>query len=171
MKRLTLLLALGLVGCGAFPLRFGVDNISLNIPLVTYTSGNVIFPKNASTFNQAPISYTSVKLEGNAKASNVLQDVNVFLYARSTDPSLDPTCSSYTDIIVCPKTGQTKINTNPLSLLSSGVKRNFVFDDAGNGFRDGINAGKIWLGLEVASGAAANMNLQMTDLVMSLTVL
>ena len=171
MKRVSILLVtLVLVACGALPLRLSLDNLNLTIPLVAYTNGNVIYPKNPSVFNQPPINISSVKLEGRASASNVLADVNVFLHARTTSPSLDSSCTSYTDFILCPKAGQIKINSSALSLISSGAKKNFAFDDASNVLRDGVNAGKIWVGLEVASGAAANMGLQLSELVASVTI-
>ncbi|MFN3266014.1 MAG: hypothetical protein ACK41E_04155 [Deinococcales bacterium] len=170
MKRF-LFLAIGLLSCAALPLRFSVNDISLTIPLVTSTNDTVIYPKDPSTFTPPSVGFTSVKLEGNAKANNVLQNVSVFLHARNTDPALDPSCNVSVEIIVCPKNGQKRINSNALVLLSSGAKQPFAFDDTDNAFRDGINSGKLWLGLEVTSGAAANMNLQLLDLIMSLTLL
>ena len=171
MKRFFILLVgLVLVACGALPLRLSLDNLNLTIPLVAYTNGNVIYPKNPSVFNQPPINISSVKLEGKANASNVFADVNVFLHARTTNPSLDGNCTSYTDFIICPKAGQIKINSSALSLASTGAKRAFAFDDASSVLRDGVNAGKIWVGLEVASGAAANMGLQLSELVASVTI-
>jgi hypothetical protein len=171
MKRLCLVLTVGLAACAGLPLRLGIENISLTVPLVLYTNNNVIYPKNPSSFSQPPVNISSVRLEGKAKASNVVSDVNVFLYARVASPATDPTCTTYTDIIVCPKAGQIKINSSPMTLLSSGSLREFVFDDASQVLRDGVNAGKMWFGLEVTSGAAANMNLQLSELVASVTVL
>jgi hypothetical protein len=171
MKRFFILvLGVALVACGILPLRLSLDNLNLTIPLVAYTNGNVIYPKNPSVFNQPPINISSVKLEGKANANNVLADVNVFLHARTTNPSLDSNCTVQADFILCPKAGQIKINSSALSLASTGSKRTFAFDDANGVLRDGVNAGKIWVGLEVASGAAANMGLQLSELLATVTI-
>ena len=171
MKQFSILLfALVLVACGILPLRLSLDNVNLTIPLVAYTNGNVIYPKNPSVFNQPPINISGVKLEGKASASNVIADVNVFLHARTTNPSLDSNCTVYADFILCPKAGQIKINSSVLSIAAAGAKRDFAFDDTSGVLRDGVNAGKIWVGLEVSSGAAANMGLQLSELMASVTI-
>lgn len=169
-KSVLLVVVVSLVGCSILPLRLGIDNISLTVPLVTYTNNNVLYPKTPSPFNQPPVNISNVKLEGSATATNVLSDVSVFLYARSTNPATDLSCTAYTDFILCPKANQIKINSGAFSLLANGSKKVFGFDDASNALRDGVNAGKLWIGLEVTSGAAANMTLQLSDLVASVTL-
>ncbi len=170
MKRFFMLAFL-LVACGAFPLRLGIDDINVTIPLAVNTNGSVIYQKNPSVFNQPAIQFSGVKLEGNASATPITNEVRMFLYGRTTDPALDAKCTNTGTLYFCPSASEKKINSSEIVLSSSGAKRAFTFDDSNNVLRDGINGGKIWTGIEVTAGAAVGVNLKLTDLLSIVTLL
>ena len=157
--------------CGLLPLRIGIEEINATIPIAVNTSNSVIYQKNPSTFTPPTLSFSSVKLEGNASATPITNEVRMFLYARHTDPSTDASCTSSGTLYFCPNSGQKKINTTVIVLSSGGTKKSFAFDDANNALRDAINNGKIWLGIEVTSGAAVGLNLKLSELLSIVTLL
>lgn len=163
------LLALSLTACSGLSVGVNLDSASVTVPAAAPTFGKVIYQKNASNFLSSPVNVSSVSLEGQSSASNVVATVKAFVYARTSDPSLDPVCTTSGSVVICDASSQTKVS-GQLTLNADGSKTPFRFDDPSGALKDGVNKGKIWLGFEVTEGASVGMTLRLTDMVARVTL-
>ena len=168
--RRFLILGAALVACSNPIFGVGINDVTLSIPAVGYSAGQVIYSSSSSRFNQPTIAFTSVKLRGNSsQTGTALQSVKFFLYARTTAPT-GAGCTSST---ICSDTSQEsfKLNTVELELKLDGSKTAFVVNDPNGKLKDGINAGEMWLGVGITSGFSAASSVKLSELVADVTIL
>ncbi len=173
MKRPLWLVVALMVGCSNPIFNVNMTNVSLNVVALTNTSQKIVYPTSASQFNKPTLAFSSVKLRGNSSASSGLtvQTVKLFLYSRTTDPKDDAACTSSAGMYLCSVDPLAKLNTVEITLQSDGSKTSFNVNDPNSALKNGINAGKLWLGVEVTQGASLNPTISLTDLVADVTVL
>lgn len=158
------LLALAFSACSNPIFGVGISDVVLSVPLAATTGGQVIYGAQ-SEFNKPTFAYTSVKLRGNSsQQAAALGTLRVNLYARKDAPACAVSCSANSQAAF-------KLNTAPLELKAGGAKTAFVLDDQNNALRDALNAGTMYLGVEVLSGATANATVTLSDLVADVTIL
>ena len=168
----TILLAatLTLSACSGAPLQANLDSLEVTVPASLPTFGKVIYPTKAAMFQNSPVSFNSVSLVGNAAATNVLANVKANLYARTVDPVGVSGCSQEAGVVICNAADQTKITTQSLTLASDGSKTPFKLEDKNGVLKAAVTAGKVWIGIEIESGASINSKIKLSELVASLTV-
>ena len=152
---------------------FGVNmnDVTLSVPAVGYSAGQVLYSSGSSKFNKPTIAFTSVKLRGNSSQTGAsLQTVKLFLYARTTAPSGTTGCTSTT---VCSASSQEifKLNSVEIELKPDGSRTAFVVNDPNNKLKDGINAGEMWFGVGITAGATFNSDVKLSELVADVTIL
>ncbi len=160
MRRSAFLLGL-LLTLTACSVTVTVDlpNQTLDLPGITDTGGQIAYPKDGLSFSPPPVDVVrGLRVEGVLEASTPL-NVTLEFYARTKDPSQDPTCTSPTFpfapqgigvepvMYLCPvgpddqKVGEASFrNSQQASFTLQGTK-----------LAEGIQKGKLWLGIK-ASG-------------------
>ena len=159
-----------MVACSNPIFGVGLNDVTLSVPAVGYSAGQVIYSSGSSKFNKPTIAFTSVKLRGSSSQTGTgLQTVKLFLYARTTAPN----GAGCTSTSVCSAASQDgfKLNSVELELKPDGSKMAFVVNDPNNTLRDGINAGEMWLGVGITAGATINSSVKLSELVADVTVL
>ena len=169
MRRFLILGAL-MVACSNPIFGVGINDVTLSVPAVGYSAGQVLYSSSSSKFDKPTIAFTGVKLRGNSSQTGVsLQTVKLFLYARTTAPS-GAGCTSST---VCSAASQDifKLNSVEIELKPDGSKTAFVVNDPNGKLKDGINAGVMWFGVGITSGATFNSDVKLSELVADVTIL
>ena len=159
-----------MVACSNPIFGVGISDVTLSVPAVGYSAGQVIYSSGSSKFDKPTLAFTSVKLRGNSSQTGTgLLNVKFFLYARTTAPT-GAGCTSST---ICSDTSQEsfKLNTVELELKPDGSKTAFVVNDPSGKLKDGINAGEMWLGVGITSGFSAASSVKLSELVADVTIL
>ena len=169
---LTTILALstGLNACSGSPLQANLESLEVTVPASLPTFGKVIYPTKAAMFQNSPLSFNTVSLVGNAAATNVFASVKANLYARTVDPVGASGCSQEAGVVICNAADQIKISPQSLTLASDGSKTPFKLEDKDGVLKAAVTAGKVWIGIEIESGASVNSKIKLSELVASLTV-
>ena len=169
--RTTLVTAAFLLSaCSGSPLQANLDSLEVTVPASVPTFGKVIYPAKAAMFQSSPVGFNTVSLVGNAAATNVLANVKANVYARTVDPVGVSGCSQEAGVVICNAADQTKISTQSLMLASDGSKTAFKLEDKNGVLKAAVTAGKVWIGIEVESGASINSKIKLSELMASLTV-
>ncbi len=168
--RKFLILGLLMVACSNPIFGVNMSDVTLSVPAVGYSAGQVLYSSGSSRFNKPTIAFTSVKLRGSSSQTGTgLQTVKLFLYARTTAPS----GAGCTSSIVCSAASQDsfKLNSVEIELKPDGSKTAFVVNDPNGKLKDGINAGELWFGVGITAGATFNSDVKLTELVADVTIL
>jgi hypothetical protein len=166
----TLALSASLSACSGSTLQANLDPLEVTVPASLPTLGKVIYPAKAAMFQNSPVSFNTVSLVGNAAATNVFASVKANLYARTSDPATAAGCSQEAGVVICNAADQTKISPQSLTLASDGSKTAFKLEDKDGVLKAAVTAGKVWIGIEIESGAGLNSKVKLSELVASLTV-
>ena len=167
---LAFFLAMGLAACGNTPINVPLDDFSISIDATANTLGKVVYPKNAATFEKPVVNVKTITLTGNVKSkyTPISSPLAMKFYARITDPSTAG-CQDGGLVWICDANSETAISES--YTFQNDDTQPITFGDTNPDIlASGINAGKIWIGAEVTSGAATNVNFSFTDMVAHVTL-
>jgi hypothetical protein len=158
-----------LVGCSNPVFPVNLKEVSFSVTSLVNTNGKVLYPTDASTFTKPTLAFSGVKLRGSSSATGGVtpMTVKLLLYARTIQPS----CPQSAGMYMCDKAGEKSLNTVPITLKSDGSSSAFQVDDPNGALKEGINAGKFWLGVEVTEGASLLPTITLSNLIADVTVL
>ncbi len=167
---LAFTLAMALAACGGTTINIPLDSFSISIDATANTVGKVVYPKDAATFEKPVVNVKTITLTGNVKSeyTAIQAPLEMKFYARVTDPSAAG-CQDGGLVWICDASGETAISgsytfqngdTQPIELGATNPQV----------LADGINAGKIWIGAEVTSGAATNVKFSFSNMVAHVTI-
>ena len=170
----SLLAAMTLVitGCQNLPVKVALQDVTINLGVITNSQGDVLYPANPSVFQRANLHVTSATIDGDASASGLTNDTTFTFYGRATDPSTDPNCTPITNLTntyyACPSASETSIS-GAVTLPATGNAQPIHL--GGKVLADAANQGRLWLGATVEGGTSTNATLHFTHLVASVAVL
>ena len=162
---------LALNACSSAPVTVPVDPFEFTLPAAAPTLGQVIYPAVSATFQKSPVGFSAVTFTGNAAASGVIFAVKANIYARTSEPTdCTKVTVSTTSVYVCSASTQTKVSSQAITLAPDGSKTSFKLEDNKGVLKEAMTSGKLWVGLEITEGLAANSNVKFSDMVASLAV-
>jgi len=178
MRQLIYLLLLTIIfiiltACNASPITVPLDDYSISIEATANTLGYVVYPREPDRFEEPYINVKTITIQGFIKAeyTSVTGDqLQMIFYARATDPADDPDCDGSLGVVwICNANNQLPITNN--YTFENGVRQPILFGSRNSDvLARGINGGKIWIGAEVVSGIALNVELEFTDMVAYVTI-
>ncbi len=179
MERFARVLLFGLVAvfalsaCGNTPISVPLDDFSIRIDATANTLGYVVYPYNSTKFEKQVVNVKTITISGNVEASYTSltgDQLQMTFYARATSPADNPDCDGSSGVVyICPKGGETAITGS--YTFTNGVTQPVTFGSSNpEVLADGINKGEIWIGAEVTSGVATNVNFNFTNMIASVTI-
>jgi hypothetical protein len=172
MRRL-LILPVALLACSNPVFPVNMSNVEVQVTSLTQMNEKVIYTQ-PSTFSKPTIAFSGVTLRGNSSATVGVtpQTVKLFLYARTTDPQADATnCASSGSLTLCGTASEAKLNSVAITLPSDGTRTAFEVNDPSGALKNGINAGKLWLGIEVTEGVSFLPTITLSQAIANVTML
>lgn len=164
--------ALLAVGCQALPIQVGLQDVAVDLGVTTNTQGYVLYPASPSAFQKPDLHVSSVTVDGDVRASGLSGDTGFTFYGRATDPSTDPSCSSFTKLsgtyFACPASGEASVS-GVVTVPANGASVPVHF--RGAVLAKAANAGRLWVGAAVQGGVSTNAVLHFSHLVASVTLL
>ncbi len=163
---LSLIATVVLSACGNTPIQVGLQDFTVDASAVANTAGKVVYKAEPVSFEKPVINVKTVKLSGNVTPSYLGTTLQIQFYASASKPV---GCDEVAGLLVCDKNGQKPISGE--YTLENGVKQPIELGNPNaDVLAEGLNNGKIWLGVEIASSGAANVKLQFSDMVASVTI-
>lgn len=168
-----LLMALGtalLSACGAFRIPVPLPDQTLDLSAAAPTATQVVYLKSPLTFQA--VSVTSVIITGQAAytATSGGGPLTITFYARATEPtSCIPVAGTY---YLCDAAGEKAIGS--ISFSAPGETRSVTFQGdaaAQTELINGIQNGKLWLGIQYSGTLGTGVKIDFTQMVASVTVL
>ena len=167
--RFVIILAIPIViftSCGATPIFVDLDDFSINIPAAVNTAGLVIYSADPISLEKQSLNIKAVRLSGFIEPTYTGDTLKLTFYASATEPD---GCASFQSILICGKIGHKRISSE--YTLHNGFKQPISLGDPNaDVLADGVNNGKLWIGVEVTSSASADISLQFSDMVASVTI-
>jgi len=160
-----------LSSCGNAPVSVRLDDFSIKVDALANTLGKVVYPKQAATFEKSGLHVKTVTLNGKLTYSADIgsDSLTMAFYARLSDPK-DAGCSDAGLAWLCDKANETPIS-DPQTFQKDTPTPFSLGDKNPTILADGINQGKIWIGVEVTEeSAATGVTFDFTDMVANVTL-
>ncbi len=165
-----LLAALAFTACGDTALNVPLADFSIQVDAVGYTAGQVVYPKDPTTFNETYVNVKTITVSGNLKVTyDVVQaPLSMTFYARTENPG-DAGCTDAGLAWVCSASNETAISGS-YSFNNGDEKAIDLGNENPQILAEGLNNGSIWIGAEVTNGIGTNVLFEFSNLVAHVTL-
>lgn len=165
-------LTLVITACQNLPVKVTLQDVTIDLGVITNTQGDVLYPADPSAFQKANLHVASATIDGDASASGLMNDTTFTFYGRATNPSTDPNCTPVTNLTntyyACPSAQETSISS-AVTLPADGNTQPIHL--GGKVLAIAANQGRLWIGATVQGGTSTNATLHFTHLLASIAVL
>lgn len=176
LRALSLLAVLALAflatACQSLPIRVGLQDVTINLGVITSTQGVVLYPAGGSAFQRSDLHVASASIDGDVDASGLSSSTTFTFYGRVQDPASDANCQQVTNLTdtyyACPASQETSISS-AVTVPADGTAQPIHL--GGDVLAAAANQGKVWIGASVRGGASTNATLHFTQLVASVALL
>ena len=165
-----LLAALAFTACNGTTLNVPLADFSIQVDAVGYTAGQVVYPKDPTTFNDTYVNVKTITVSGNLKVTyDVVQaPLSMTFYARTQNPG-DAGCTDAGLAWVCSASNETAISGS-YDFNSGDSKTIELGNENPQILAEGLNNGSIWIGAEVTKGIGTNVLFEFSNLVAHVTL-